>query len=79
MSRKLTALKRELGQLKRATGVDDKGTPDNFHELAIACNVEPDDRCQQQIYKSYSEDEIVWAFGRDRRHWPEWLKAKFGV
>jgi hypothetical protein len=79
MSRKLTALKRELGQLKRATGVDDKGTEDNFHELAIACNVEPDDRSKEQIYKSYSFDELKFAFGKNTNNWPLWARQKFGV
>lgn len=36
MSRKLSSLKKEVARLRKATGVDDKGTNDNFLELTLA-------------------------------------------
>ena len=48
--------------------------------LLVGCSMkgEVTDRSEQEVYVSYSEGEIEWAFGRDRRHWPEWLVNKFG-
>lgn len=76
---KLTALKTEVARLRRATGVDDKGTPDNFHELALAVHHEPDERTEQEIYGCYSFNEFQWAFGKNVDKWPLWARTKFGV
>jgi len=79
MSR-LSKLKTEVTMLKRATGVDAKGTPDNFTNLSAAVATgSSNDRTQEQIYGSYSYEELKWACGPNVQSWPLWAKQKFQV
>ena len=78
---KLSKLKTEVAILKRATGVNDKGTEDSFNDIAVAvAEGEPGSRTEQEVYSCYTLDElIVVGFGKNPNNWPDWMRKKFGV
>ena len=77
---KLSKLKTELATLKRATGVDAKGSPDSFEDSMVP-EVEGVDL--EEFYGTAgmpdNKQEAVFCFGKDVNNWPKAVRQRFNV